>query len=310
MKISKPKFWSKKIGFISILLLPISFLYLFIFYLKKKFTKSNTFKIPIICVGNIYIGGTGKTPISIRLAIELNKLGKNPVILRKYYKNHVDEYGLIKKSFKNLILNSNRLSGLRKAEQLKYKSVILDDGFQDHSIKKNFNILCFNQKQLIGNGLVIPSGPLRENLSSLANADVVIINGNKDKNFENKILDINKNLNIFYSYYKPINLEEFKNRELLALAGIGNPENFFETLEENYLKIKKRLIYPDHYKFSENEILKIIDEAKTNNYKIIMTEKDYFKINNFNLGTIGYLKIELKIENQEKLINLINKKIW
>ncbi len=310
MKINKPKFWSKKIGFISIILLPISFLYLFLFFLKKKFTKTYTFKVPVICVGNIYIGGTGKTPISIRLANVLGELGKNPVILRKYYSNHVDEYNLIQKSFKNLILNSNRASGLKEAEQLKYRAVILDDGFQDHSIKKNFNIVCFNQKQLIGNGLVLPSGPLRENISSLAYADVVIINGDKDKNFENKILKFNKNLNIFYSNYKPINLEEFKNRRLLALAGIGNPDNFFEMIEKNSLKIEKRLVYPDHYKFSKNEIMKLINEAKINNYKIIMTEKDYFKIKNFNLDNIGYLKIELKIENQEKLIEIINNKIW
>ena len=70
--------------------------------------------------------------------------------------------------------------------------------------------------------------PLRENLSSLTQADVVIINGNQDKNFEDKILNINKNLNIFYSYYKPVNLEEFKNKKLLALVGIGNPENFLK----------------------------------------------------------------------------------
>ncbi len=309
MKINKPKFWSKK-GFISILLLPISFLYLFLFFLKKKFTKINKFNVPVICVGNIYIGGTGKTPISIRLANLLSKLGKNPVILRKYYKNHIDEYNLIQKSFKNLILNSNRASGLKEAEQLKYKAVILDDGFQDHSIKKDFNIVCFNQKQLIGNGLVLPSGPLRENLGSLVYTDVVIINGAKNKKFENKILNVNKNLNIFYSYYKPINLEEFKNRKLLALAGIGNPENFFEMIEENSLKIEKQVVYPDHYKFSKNEIMKVINEAKINNYKIIMTEKDYFKIKSFNLKTIGYLKIELKIENQEKLIEIIKNKIW
>ena len=210
----------------------------------------------------------------------------------------------------NIILNSNRTSGLKEAEKLKYKVVILDDGFQDQSIKKNFNIICFNQKQLIGNGFVLPSGPLRENLSSLTQADVVIVNGNQDKNFEDKILNINKNLNIFYSYYKPINLEEFKNKKLLALAGIGNPENFFEMIERNSLKIEKKLVYPDHYKFSKNEILKIIDEAKNNNYKLIMTEKDYFKIKKFNLNTIGYLKIELKIEKQEKLIEIIHNKIW
>ncbi len=310
MKINKPKFWDKKIGLTSILLLPISFLYLFLFFLKKKFTKQKAFKLPVVCVGNIYIGGTGKTPTSLLLAKEFDKLGKNPVILRKYYTNHVDEYDLIKNSFKNLIVSSTRVAGLIEAERSQYKTAILDDGFQDLSIKKDFNIICFNQKQLIGNGLILPSGPLRENLNSLVHADVIIINGKRDKNFENKILKINQKLHIFYSYYKAINSEEFRNKKLLALCGIGNPENFFNIIEDNSLRIEKRLVFPDHYKFSKNEILKVVNDAEINNYKIIMTEKDFFKIKNYNFNSIGYLKVMLKIENQEKLISIIKSKIW
>ena len=114
-------------------------------------------------------------------------------------------------------LKNHKISG--------YDSVILDDGFQDYSIKKDLNILCFNKNQLIGNGLLLPSGPLREGLNSLERADIIIINGEKDSEFE-KILKINKNLEIYYSIYNPVNLNEFKNKELLAIAGIGNPENF------------------------------------------------------------------------------------
>ena len=110
-----------------------------------------------------------------------------------------------------------------------FDTVILDDGFQDVRIKKDMNIICFNQNQLIGNGLTLPSGPLREKLSSLKNADVIIINGKKDKKFEEKLVKINEKLEIFYSCYKPINLDQFRNAKLMALAGIGNPENFFEA---------------------------------------------------------------------------------
>ena len=81
--------------------------------------------------------------------------------------------------------------------------VILDDGFQDRKIKKNLNIICFNQKQLIGNGFILPSGPLREGLKSLNKANIILINGKKDKNFEDKVLSINKDLEIFYSNYRP-----------------------------------------------------------------------------------------------------------
>lgn len=307
MNLKKPNFWDKKISLISIILLPVTLIVLIIIFLKRKLIKTKNFNIPIVCVGNIYIGGTGKTPISILLANELSKLGRKPVIIRKYYKNHFDEYNLIKNNAKNLITNKNRIKGLKEAEISNFDIAILDDGLQDYGIKKNLNIVCFNHNQLIGNGLVLPSGPLREDLSALKNVDVVIINGTKNKDFENKILNINKKLDIYYSYYKPINLDQFKDKKLFAIAGIGNPENFFQLIEQNNLKIEKKLTFPDHYKFSKNEIQNIIEEAKDNNYQIIITEKDYFKINYFNLEKIDYLKVSLIIKEMDKLINKISK---
>ena len=306
IKINKPKFWDRKIGLISILFFPLTLIVIFFTSLKKKITKTRGFKIPIICVGNIYLGGTGKTPTSILLANELSKLGKKPLILRKYYKNHNDEYSLIKNYFKNLIISKNRIEGLKEAEKSNFDIVILDDGLQDYKIKKNLSIVCFNNNQLIGNGMVLPSGPLRENLSILKNVEIVIINGSKNINFENKILNINKKLEIFYSFYKPINLDQFKNKKLLALAAIGNPENFFQLVEKNNLKIFKKKIFPDHYQFSKAEMQNILREAEMKNYQVIMTEKDYYKINHYKLKKINYLKVSLEIYNKEKLLKKIN----
>ena len=307
MKLNKPKFWDTKLSLFTILLIPFSLIVILIIYLKRKFTRTIKFNIPIICVGNIYIGGTGKTPASIFIANELSKLGKNPVILRKFYKKHVDEHNLIKKNFKNLILKKSRVLGIKESVEMNYDTVILDDGFQEYKIKKNLNIICFNQKQLIGNGLILPSGPLREGLSSLKHANIILINGIKDKTFENKILDINKNLKIFYTNYRPINIEKFKNKGFIALAGIGNPNNFFDLLAEHKINIIKKLIYPDHYKFTKKEILKIVYDANKKNAGVIITEKDYYKIKEFNLNNIEYLKVILKIENNEKFIQLISK---
>ena len=302
---NKPKFWDEKINYIAIVLSPLSFIFSFLVFVKKKITKATSFKIPIICIGNIYIGGTGKTPVSIFLANELASLGKKPVIIRKFYKNHRDEYNLIRNSFKNLLIGKNRIEGIRKAETSNYNIALLDDGLQDYKIKKDLNIVCFNNYQLIGNGLVLPSGPLRENLSALKNFHIVIINGKKNKQFEEKILKINDKLDIFYSYYMPQNLDQFKNKKLLAIAGIGNPENFFQLIENNKLNIEKKLIYPDHYVFSESEIKNIIKDAEINNYQIIMTEKDYFKINHFNINKINYLKVSLELEKKEMLLNRV-----
>lgn len=306
MMLIKPKFWDKKIGIISIILYPLSLIYLIIIYIKKKIIKVHKFKIPIICVGNIYVGGTGKTPLSILLANEIQKLGKETVILRKYYDSHNDEYELIKNNFNNLIINKKRIDGILKAERANYDIVILDDGLQEYKIKKNLNIVCFNEKQLVGNGLVMPAGPLRENLNNLKSSDVVIINGNKNKSFEEKILNINNKLKIFYSNYKTQNIEKFKNKKLFAIAGIGNPENFFQLIEDNDLSIKKKFIFPDHHKYSKNEIMNIVDEAKKENCQIITTEKDYYKIKKFDIK-IEYIKIFLNIENKDILINKIKK---
>ena len=307
MKLNKPKFWDNKIGFYSILLFPLSIIFLLVTFFKKGFSKEVGFQIPIICVGNIYIGGTGKTPSSIFLANELSKMGRKPVILRKYYQSHRDEYDLIKSKFKNLILIKDRKQGIIEAQKSNNDTVILDDGFQDFKIKKDLNIICFNSNQLLGNGLILPSGPLRQNLSALKNANIILINGDQDKKFEEKILKVNNDLKIFYSFYEPENIDQFKGKKLLAIAGIGNPENFFQMIEKNGLTIQKKLVFPDHYIFSKNEIKNIINEAENNNYKIVMTEKDYFKVKDFNLEKLYYLKISLKVKEREKLLNSIKK---
>ena len=306
IKFRKPKFWdSKKISFFSILLLPISLVTLIMIFLKKIFLREKSFKIPIICVGNIYIGGTGKTPTSIFIAKELLNLGIKPAIICKYYKDHIDEYKLIKNNFNDLILNKNREAGIIEAQDKKYDILIFDDGLQDYKIKKDLKIVCFNNHQKLGNGLILPAGPLRESLNALKYADIIILNGDKDLKFEEKLLEKNKKLEIYYSSYKPSNVNEFKNQKLLALAGIANPENFFMLLEKNNLELKKKLTFPDHYNFTKNEMISIIEMAEKDKLKIIMTEKDYFKVNDYKLDKLNYLKVKLEIENKEKLFDKI-----
>ena len=180
MKIIKPRFWQKKINIYSFLLLPITFIYIFLSLLKKNFTKKNEFKIPVICIGNIFIGGTGKTPLAIHIAKKLERLGKKPVIIRKFYHNQSDEKMLIKKNKINQIIAERRFTALKLAEK-KFNVAIMDDGFQDPSIKKDLNIICFNSNQLLGNGYIFPSGPLRESIKTINKAQLILINGRKSK---------------------------------------------------------------------------------------------------------------------------------
>ena len=161
MRFLKPKFWENKSDIIANLLRPISLLFYIITTLKKSLINSRKFKIPVICVGNIYVGGTGKTPISIMIANSLELKKKNPVIIKKYYKAHSDEQKMLYEKTKNLILKRNRVQAIEKAEKENFNVAILDDGFQDYTVKKNLNIICFNSKQLIGNGFVFPAGPMR-----------------------------------------------------------------------------------------------------------------------------------------------------
>ncbi len=305
MQLIKPKFWDKNKGLLAVLLLPITFLYILFISARKKLVKPQEFKIPILCIGNIYMGGTGKTPVSIFLAKKLSNLGVKAAIIRKYYKNHRDEHILTKEKYNYFFLDKKRSSAIKKIEGSNFDLGILDDGFQDYTIKKDFNIICFNERQFIGNGLVFPSGPLRENLYALKRANVVIINGVKDINLEKKLLQIKKGLEIYYSNYIPKNLEEFKDKDLLAFAGIGNPDNFFNLLSKYGLKVKKKLYFPDHYNFSKEELRTIIDDAYEKKLQIITTEKDYVRIKSFKFKEIKYLKIELIIKEEEKLIKKI-----
>ncbi len=306
MRIYKPFFWNKTNNIISLILLPISLLVQIFIFLKKKIYKAKKFNIPILCVGNIYIGGTGKTPLSLMLADEFKLLGKKPVIIKKFYKGHKDEHLLIEKKGIPLIFKKDRSTSLKLAEK-KFDLAILDDGFQDYKIKKDLSILCFHNKQLIGNGYVLPAGPLRENLDAIKRAQIAIINGEKNSKFENKLKKINTDLKIFYSKYKLLDLEKFKHKDILAFAGIGNPENFFDLLIENGLSLKKTIPYPDHYNFKKDEILEIINQAKEKNYTILTTEKDLSRIENFEFSEIYSCNVGLEIENKSHFITLVKK---
>ncbi len=309
MKLLKPEFWNKKISLFSILLLPLSLIYQFFFSLKALIIKERNFKIPIICVGNIYLGGTGKTPLTLFLTNYFEKKGKKTSIIKKYYKQHYDEHLMIQNYTDNLFLNKSRHEAIEDVEKNNFDLAILDDGFQDFSIKKNFNILCFNSNQLIGNGFTFPSGPLRERFNSIKRADVIIINGKKNETFEKQIADVSKEVKIFYSNYEPVNIEEFKNKKVLAFAGIGNPDNFFEMLIENGINLQKKVAFPDHYEFIKDEIEKIINEASEKNLVILTSEKDYFRVKKYSFKEIKYIKVKLKINDQDRFLEKIDNSI-
>ena len=307
MNFFKPKFWDKnQFSLMSILLFPIALLIKLLNIFKRSITKTYQCSIPVVCVGNIYLGGTGKTPLCIEIFSILKDLNMNPAFIRKKYDSFQDEVNL-QKQIGPIYQSKKRIEALKEAIQDKANVAILDDGFQDFSINKNLSVICFNEKQWVGNGLVIPSGPLREDLSALKRANCVIINGKKNIDIENEIFSQNKKIKIFYTKYKPQNINEFKNNKVVAFAGIGNPENFFNLLRDNKIDLIEEIKFPDHHKYSENELENLFDKAKKNSAILLTTEKDYFRISESCKQNIKCLKIEVEIESRNQFIEEIKK---
>ena len=307
MNFFKPKFWDKnQFSLLSILLFPIALLIKLLNLFKRCITKTYQCPIPVVCVGNIYLGGTGKTPLCIEIFSILKDLNMNPAFIRKKYDSFQDEVNL-QKQIGPIYQSKKRIEALKEAIQNKANVAILDDGFQDFSINKNLSVICFNEKQWVGNGLVIPSGPLREELSALKRADHVVINGEKNTDIENKIFSKNKEIKIFYTKYKPQNINEFKNKKVIVFAGIGNPENFFNLVKDNKIHAVEEIKFSDHHEYSEKEIENLFNKAKKNNAILLTTEKDYFRIGEDYKKNINYLKIEVKMENQDQFIEEIKK---
>ena len=310
MKFLKPKFWDYKgLSIWSVILYPLSLIFSLIILINKIFKFQKKFPIPIICIGNIYIGGTGKTPLASEIFKIIKSAGKNPAFVKKNYDYLKDEIEMLKKIGKTFS-NKSRKESIASLISLKHDVAVLDDGFQDFSIKKDFSILCFNSKQLLGNGFVIPSGPLREGINSIKRADCVFINGNKDATFEKKIYKINKNIQIFYSKYQIKNIENLKNKEIVAFAGIGNPSNFFDLLKENNINVKKVYHFSDHHSYSKKDFDKIIKkDYDYNRTKIVTTEKDYCRMSEEQKKNCDCVEVDLEIENKNEFINLIKSKI-
>ena len=307
MKLKKPKFWDNpKLSIWSILFFPFSLIYFFLSYIKQL-KRSKKFHVPVVCVGNIYLGGTGKTPLAKEIFKITRSLGKNPAFVKKYYNYLEDEIKMLERMGKTFAAKE-RAEGIELLIKNNNNIAILDDGFQDSSIRKNFSILCFNQKQWIGNGFLIPSGPLRERLSSIKRADCIVINGDKDNIIENQINKI-KQLKIFYTKYKPKNLEILKDKKIFAFAGIGNPLNFFELLKKNNLQLLNYQSFPDHYNYKKKDLDNLKSKAKELNALLLTTEKDYCRIDSDFRKGIEKLDVDLEIDSKEEFINLIKKSI-
>ncbi len=311
MRFKKPKFWDyEKPNFFSYLLLPLSLILKILNYFKTLITpKTKKLNIKTICVGNFYLGGTGKTSLSIKINNILNEKKIKTCFIKKDYTTQTDEQKILRNNGK-LFKSSKRKNALSEAVSNNYQVAILDDGLQDLSINYDLRFVCFNTINWIGNGLVIPAGPLREDLKNLKKYKHVFLNGNMEniENIKKIILKINPVINIYIGKYKLLNMNEFNiNEKFIVFSGIGNHKTFISTLKKNNFEILKDIEFPDHYNYSKKNIDEIISISNKNNCKIITTEKDYYRIDQNYTDKIKFVKVDLEIVNQNDLIKTLSK---
>lgn len=313
MIFKKPNFWDlKKPNLISYLLLPLTFpimLNNFLLNLKKK-VKNN--EIKTICIGNIYLGGTGKTPTAIKLFEILKKQNINVATAKKISPSLIDEK-IILENKTELLTSTSRTKILSEAIRNKKELVIFDDGLQDSQIIYDLEFVCFDVQNWIGNGNLIPAGPLREKLNSLRKYNGVFLKNNNRINTSSIIQSIkmhNSEIEIFETFVKPINHKKFNlSDNFLIFSGIGNPDSFKQLLLKEKFRILDEIIFPDHFNYTSRNIDYIKNKAQKLNAKIITTEKDYTKISKIDSKDIDFIEIDLEIEQEVKLISFIKNKI-
>ena len=330
--IKQPKFWTNK-NFISNILLPVSIIFLLLSKIRNLLQKKLKSKLFVICIGNITIGGTGKTPTVMFFAEQIKKLDFKPIILSKGYGGKltgpkkvitkhktfdVGDEAVMHSLYNETWISKKRSKAIRMIEkQSSNRSLILmDDGLQNNSIYQDLKICIFDGSMGLGNSRILPSGPLRESLiSGLKKTNIAIIIGEDKNNIQQTILKNREHVNVYNGVFVPDKntIQELNNKKLYAFAGIGIPDKFYELLKSFNLNLIKTKSFPDHYKYKEHDLQKLVKESKELKLKLITTEKDFIKIKEIvpNISNqIIPLKIKLKINNKDQLIEKIKSAIY
>lgn len=305
--------------------------------------KKDYFKVPVLSVGNVTFGGTGKTPLIIWLTTKLEENGLVPAVLTRGYKGDLEKKsGIIKggQRFRSNpqefgdepLLISQRLKkgavivGKRRAQNLKKyfhevspDVVLLDDGFQHIQLYRSFNIVLFDALLPLERYKTAPLGYLREGLSSLKDADAILISranqapAEKVEELLNMLSQHHrsdviigkfayKSTGLYDCFYnKRMEVESLKGKKVIALTAIASPESFYKMLEIEGAEIIDRIDYPDHHYFSEKELNEILLQATRNEAIIMTSEKDMVKIRRVSQDPrIFYMNIEVEFQSGEE----------
>ena len=311
-----PKFWYiKKNSFYSELLLPLSLVFKLGTKIRNLISIKKFSPIPTICIGNIVIGGAGKTPVSMKICKMLTLAGYNPHFISKGYASIIKESTLVEKwhspksvGDESLLLSeitstwigSDRIKSANLAKKSGADCLIMDDGFQNPTIAKDFSIVVVDGEQEFGNKKVIPAGPLRESIKrGLSRTNLIVVIGNITDELK-KLIPIE--VPIFKAQFEiKKNNEIFKGKNVTAFAGIAYPNKFFKTLEAQGAKVIKRISYSDHYIYDENDLLALAEIANKTKSILVTTKKDFVRIPKTYRPIVNTLDGEIVFEKEQLL---------
>ena len=315
-----PKFWyQSNFSILAILLLPLSLIWITGTYLKKKIAKPIRSKIPVIAIGSAIIGGSGKTPSVIYVCEILEKIGYKPHVISRGYggsANEVikvspemsysvvgDEAVMMSKYYPTWV-SKNKYNAFAMAEKDGANILVLDDALQSYNIFKNLNIYVYDSIQSFGNKLIVPSGPLRESISSVLNRSQIVFLVNTDNCPEISKNKFQQNINYEISI-KP----EMRDKRLMPFAGLGFNKKFFDQLYNEGLDITLTKEFPDHHQYSQDDMYTLLDEANKNDSFLVTTEKDHLRIPNEFKSSVGIIYGKMISNNQTNLTSEIEKYI-
>ena len=319
-----PEFWRRR-GILGSALAPAGWCYGLCARVLFAATRPVRAAVPVLCVGNLVIGGAGKTPVALSVGRRLIEHGRKVHFLSRGYggrvagplrvdpQNHtaadVGDEALLLAARAPAWVSRDRIAGVRVAGAAAEGApdgpevILMDDGFQNPSVAKDLSLLVVDGEYGFGNGRVIPAGPLRETVpSALSRADVIVLIGEDIAGIENQPAVRESRLPVLKAHARPgPEAESLKGQPVVAFAGIANPEKFFQTLEEAGCEIKASHAFPDHHPFGEEDIQRLKSEAADLNAKLATTEKDAMRLSPAALSGIVVLTIYLEWADEAAL---------
>jgi tetraacyldisaccharide 4'-kinase len=314
-----PLFWKDKTR-ISTALLPAAAVYGLVAGFRQRHAAPARLQVPVICIGNVVVGGSGKTPVALALGELLKTQGKNAHYLTRGYKGRlkgpvrvdpavhtaldVGDEPLLLASVLPTWVAKNRVEGAEAAVAAGAEYIVMDDGFQNHTLHKDISLLVIDGAYGFGNERLLPAGPLREPVAeAMKRADAVVLMGDDRHGALGQV-----SVPVLHAQIVPLLLPPgLKDVPLLAFAGIARPRKFYRTLQQLGLDVRKMIAYPDHYVFKRRDLDHLHGKAREYEARLVTTAKDYVRLPQELRADISVMPVKAVFNDNAALLSLVLK---